>query len=92
MTKTQVLRLGVLSTNPVLDIFRWIVTVIGALFKVYIAYRSLIGALYTLNLTLTEESFLREDPSGSGRLDQASSSLEQPCFFGEGSDTKPLNP
>ena len=30
-------------------IFRWVVTVIGALYKVYIPYRSLIEALYTLN-------------------------------------------
>ena len=31
------------------DIFRWVVTVIGALQKAYMPYRSLMEALYTLN-------------------------------------------
>ena len=32
-----------------LDMFRWVVTIIGALWMVCIPYRSLIEALYTLN-------------------------------------------
>ena len=32
--------------------FRWVVTVIGALQKVYIPYSSLLEALYTLNSPL----------------------------------------
>ena len=43
--------------------FRWVATVIGAFWKVYIPYRSLLEALYTLNSPPVVSFNLKPKPS-----------------------------